>query len=60
MKPVDQYLEDPFDFFLSSPLIDTASGKLYFASSDGFVYALNATNGRLIWKFKTNGIIHAN
>ena len=31
---------------------------LYFGSSDGNLYALDAGTGLLKWKFKTNGIIH--
>jgi len=28
---------------------------IYFGSFDGYYYAVNATNGKEIWKFKTNG-----
>lgn len=56
MKPADEFMEDPFDFFLSSPVVDNNS--VYFGSSDGNIYALNATTGNLEWQFKTNGIVH--
>lgn len=60
MAPKDQYMEDQYDFFLSSPVLDL-NGKdltLYFGSSDGNLYALNAHTGKKKWAFKTNGIIH--
>jgi eukaryotic-like serine/threonine-protein kinase len=64
MKPVEMYMEDLWDFFLSSPVIGingpgiNKGPTVYFGSSDGNLYALDAINGSLKWKFKTNGIIH--
>lgn len=60
MKPADMYMEDPWDCFLSSPVIDMNDKELtlYFGSSNGNLYAVNANNGVLKWKFATNGIIH--
>lgn len=60
MRPSDQYMEDLYDFFLSSPLVTGEDKELtvYFGSSDGNLYALDANTGGLKWKFKTNGIIH--
>ncbi|HEX9512344.1 MAG TPA: PQQ-binding-like beta-propeller repeat protein [Puia sp.] len=60
MKPADQYMEDLYDFFLSSPVIDKQGSvpTVYFGSSDGHLYALNAADGKLQWKFATGGIIH--
>jgi eukaryotic-like serine/threonine-protein kinase len=59
MKPADMYMEDLWDFFLSSPVVDSKNeGTIFFGSSDGNLYAVNAGNGVLKWKFKTNGIIH--
>jgi outer membrane protein assembly factor BamB len=54
MKPADLYMEDLFDFFLSSPVIGDqgSSPLLYFGSSDGNLYALDAKTGLLKWKFK--------
>jgi outer membrane protein assembly factor BamB len=61
MKPKDQYMDDPFDFFLSSPVISTDSKQpvIYFGSSDGNLYALDAGTGKKLWAYKTNGIIHS-
>ncbi|MDP4246064.1 MAG: PQQ-binding-like beta-propeller repeat protein [Bacteroidota bacterium] len=58
MQPRSEYMDDPFDFFLSSPAIDEAGGIVYFGSGDGNVYALHAGDGRLVWKFQTQGIVH--
>ena len=60
MKPADMYMEDLWDFFLSSPVInpDKKNPGVFFGSSDGNVYALNAFTGELKWKFKTDGSIH--
>ncbi len=60
MGPKGQYMDDPFDFFLSSPVLDLSDKSLtvYFGSSDGNLYALNAHTGKKKWAFKTNGIIH--
>ncbi len=62
MKPDSLYMEDLYDFFLSSPVVDAGqkSAVVYFGSSDGYLYAVNADSGTLKWKFKTNGIIHTN
>src|SRR3569833_346337 len=54
MKPLDKYMEDPFDFFLSSPVLDMDDKEptVYFGSGDGNMYALNASNGKKRWSFK--------
>ena len=59
-KPVDQYMDDLWDFFLSSPVInpDDKNPRIFFGSSDGNVYALNANTGELKWKFEAKGSIH--
>ncbi|MDO3624866.1 PQQ-binding-like beta-propeller repeat protein [Mucilaginibacter sp. BT774] len=61
MKPDDMYMDDPFDFFLSSPVIGTDNHDpiIYFGSSDGNLYALHARTGEKKWAFKTNGLIHS-
>jgi eukaryotic-like serine/threonine-protein kinase len=41
------------DVVHSTPAID--NGKVFFGSFDGNVYALDASNGNLVWKFKTVG-----
>lgn len=60
MKPVDMYMYDLWDFFLSSPVInpDGKNPSIFFGSSDGNVYALNVNTGQLKWKFETKGSIH--
>lgn len=61
MKPAGLYMNDLWDFFLSSPVLQQ-SGKssiVFFGSSDGNVYALNAKDGRLKWKFATRGMVHS-
>src|SRR6478752_4085221 len=57
MQPKDQTIADPFDIFLSSPVV--ANGSVYFGSGDGNVYALDSATGDLRWKFKTNDVVHA-
>jgi outer membrane protein assembly factor BamB len=58
-------MEDLFDFFLSSPVVGVngpginKGPTVYFGSSDGNLYALDATSGSLKWKFGTHGIIHS-
>jgi eukaryotic-like serine/threonine-protein kinase len=61
MKPQNQYMDDPFDFFLSSPVInkDDKEPIVYFGSSDGNLYAVDALTGKKKWSFKTNGIVHS-
>lgn len=55
--PAAETMPDPFDFFLSSPVI--WNGRVYFGSGDTNVYALDAASGRLEWKFKTGDVVHA-
>lgn len=45
------------DYYQSSPAV--RNGTVYFGSGDGNVYAVNAKNGSLQWKFSTNGVVHA-
>ncbi|HEY4326659.1 MAG TPA: PQQ-binding-like beta-propeller repeat protein [Mucilaginibacter sp.] len=61
MKPHDQYMNDLYDFFLSSPIFNKTKNDLtvYFGSSDGNVYALNAASGKPKWVYKTNGLVHS-
>ncbi len=60
LKPNDLYTNDLWDFFISSPISDNnpQNETIYFGSSDGNVYAVDASNGELKWKFATNGVIH--
>jgi len=58
MKPREQYMDDLYDFFLSSPVFNNDGQIVYFGSSDGKMYALNAATGKVKWAFKTSGLIH--
>jgi outer membrane protein assembly factor BamB len=55
--PVAETMPDPFDFFLSSPVV--WNGAVYFGSGDTNIYALDAASGQLKWKFKTGDVVHA-
>ena len=57
MQPKNQTYPDPFDVFLSSPVV--AESKVYFGSGDGNLYALDAASGELRWKFSTGDVVHA-
>jgi outer membrane protein assembly factor BamB len=57
LQPKNQTIADPFDIFLSSPVV--VSGAVYFGSGDGNVYALDSATGDLRWKFKTGDVVHA-
>jgi len=57
LLPKHQTIADPFDVFLSSPVV--AAGVVYFGSGDGNVYALDAATGELKWKFQTGDVVHA-
>src|SRR5262249_10779571 len=56
-QPLGEAMPDPFDVYLSSPVV--WNGAVYLGSGDGNVYALNADNGALKWKFKTGDVVHA-
>jgi outer membrane protein assembly factor BamB len=53
----DRDLDDPWDIFLSSPVV--ANGKVYFGSGAGIFYALDCNTGVKNWEFKTDGVIHS-
>ena len=57
IEPSSEPVPDPFDFFLSSPVV--ANGTVFFGSGDSHVYALDAASGALKWKFKTGDVVHA-
>jgi len=57
VQPVSETMPDPFDCFLSSPVV--WQGAVYFGSGDGDVYSLNAVSGTLNWNFKTGDVVHA-
>jgi len=56
-SPVAETMPDPFDFYLSSPVV--WNGAVYFGSGDGNIYALDAPSGQLKWKFQTSDVVHA-
>jgi eukaryotic-like serine/threonine-protein kinase len=56
-QPRTQTLADPYDVFLSSPVV--AKGLVVFGSGDGHVYAVDAASGALRWKFRTGDVVHA-
>ena len=60
MKPETQYMEDLWDFYLSSPVVyeKGKSACVIFGSSDSTIYSVDAKTGELKWKFKTNGPVH--
>src|SRR6478609_966808 len=60
LKPYDRYMNDLWDFFLSTPVVnpDIKEPTVFFGSSDGKVYALNANTGKIKWKFTTKGPVH--
>lgn len=55
--PRTERMPDPFDVFLSSPVI--AGNRVVFGSGDQHIYALDATTGAKVWAFKTNDVVHA-
>jgi outer membrane protein assembly factor BamB len=46
-----------FDYFYSSPTL--YANKLIIGGDDGYLYMLNQNDGKLVWKFKSNGIIRS-
>ncbi len=56
LLPADRMISDDWDVWLSSPTI--ANGRVYFGSSDGNIYALDARDGRELWHFKTGNVVH--
>jgi outer membrane protein assembly factor BamB len=39
--------------------VASGSTMVYFGSGDGYIYAVNATNGRLIWRTRTGAGVQA-
>jgi outer membrane protein assembly factor BamB len=56
-QPKGQTIPDPFDLYLSSPVV--VNGTVYFGSGDGNLYALDANSGEQRWKFATGDVVHA-
>ena len=57
LRPKNQMIADPFDVFLSSPVV--AQGAVYFGSGDGNLYAVDTATGDLRWKFPTGDVVHS-
>ncbi len=57
LQPRTQTIADPFDVFLSSPVV--AEGRVFFGSGDGHLYAVDAASGDLHWKFGSGDVMHA-
>jgi eukaryotic-like serine/threonine-protein kinase len=57
LQPQVETMPDPWDFYLSSPCV--RKGAVYFGSSDGNIYALDADSGTLKWKFHTGDVVHS-
>jgi outer membrane protein assembly factor BamB len=57
IQPVTETMPDPFDSFLSSPVVD--AGRVYIGSGDKNVYALDAKTGAVVWKVETGDVVHA-
>jgi outer membrane protein assembly factor BamB len=55
--PPTEVMPDPFDVFLSSPVVE--GGRVFIGSGDHHVYALDLATGALLWKFKTGNVVHA-
>jgi outer membrane protein assembly factor BamB len=56
MPEKDRKLDDPWDMFLSSPVV--ANGVVYVGCGEGMFYALDAISGQKKWEFKTGDVIH--
>jgi outer membrane protein assembly factor BamB len=46
-----------WDYFQSSPA--WVDGVLYFGSADGYLYAVEANSGKVLWRFQTAGRVRA-
>jgi eukaryotic-like serine/threonine-protein kinase len=57
MPEKDRKLDDPWDMFLSSPVV--ANDLLYVGCGEGVFYALDAITGQKKWEFKTGDVIHS-
>jgi outer membrane protein assembly factor BamB len=57
MRPKNQTIPDPYDVFLSSPVV--SDGAVFFGCGDGNLYSLDASSGEVRWKFQTGDVVHA-
>ena len=56
-QPATQTIADPFDTFLSSPVV--AAGVVFVGAGDNHLYAVDAATGELKWKFATGDVVHS-
>jgi eukaryotic-like serine/threonine-protein kinase len=56
LQPRHQTIADPFDVFLSSPVV--AQGLVVFGSGDGKLHAVDAATGAARWSFATGDVVH--
>jgi outer membrane protein assembly factor BamB len=54
--PKDSLFEDPWDFYMSSAVV--AGGIVYFGTGSGYLYAINESDGKPVWNFRSTGVIH--
>ena len=57
LPPGYQTIADSWDLYLSSPAV--VDGRVYYGTGDGGVYAIDASNGLMLWKFSTGDVVHA-
>ncbi len=57
LQPATERMPDPWDVYLSSPAV--WNGAVFFGSSDGNVYSLDAVTGAVKWKFQTGDVVHS-
>ena len=48
---------DPTQGAVDMGSVSTANGVVYVPSQSGFVYALDATSGKILWSFNTGGSV---
>ena len=56
MPEKDRPLDDPWDMFLSSPVV--AHDMVYFGCGAGVFYGLDCNTGEKKWEFATSGVVH--
>jgi outer membrane protein assembly factor BamB len=57
LQPKTQMMADPWDMFLSSPVVNR--GSVYFGNGTGMFYAIDCKTGKRKWDFKASGVIHS-
>src|SRR5579871_442518 len=53
----DSQINDPWDLYYSSPAV--AQESIYFGGYDGYLYALDVHNGKMRWRFQTQGPVRS-